>query len=137
MLVVAPATGYDSFVSVADADAYHGRMGNELWLGTEPQKETWLRRATQYVLIHYSLNASAYDPVHPNVVAAVSELALRAREGPFYEETQAQSAVVQETVGPITMRYANPSVPNRFALIDDLLRGLTYGLSGQVPIYRA
>lgn len=45
----------ESYLSVADADAYHTRFGNTSWTGTTPEKEIALRRATQYIDATYGL----------------------------------------------------------------------------------
>lgn len=51
-LTVEDGTGLenaDSYLSVADADAYHTKYGNTTWTGLESDKEIALRRATQYL----------------------------------------------------------------------------------------
>ena len=140
MLIVAPTPGYDSLVSLVVAEVYHDSMGNTAWATELSQsvKEAALRRATQYVLTKCRLvDDATYPVVHGNVVAAVSELALRALSGPLYEDVQ-EAAVIEETVGPLTTKYLPGKSVRRFAFIDDLLSGLTLsGLSTQIPIYRS
>lgn len=45
----------DSFLSVADADAYHTKFGNASWAGTTDQKEVALRKGTRYLCLKYKL----------------------------------------------------------------------------------
>lgn len=45
----------ESYVSVADADAYHDARGNATWTGTDAVKEAALRRATAYIEGAYGL----------------------------------------------------------------------------------
>jgi hypothetical protein len=49
-LIVAPAEGYDSLVSLADANAYCADMGHAGWTDADEAREAALRRATQYLL---------------------------------------------------------------------------------------
>ena len=45
----------DSYLSVADADAYHAAQGGTGWTGTTDQKESALRQATEYLDNRYGL----------------------------------------------------------------------------------
>lgn len=137
-LIVAPADGFDSLVSLADANAYCTAMGHAAWTGTDEAKEAALRRATQYLLSHYAIKAEYLDPVHKNVAAACSEAALRALTGTLYTDVSA-STVTSKTVGPISVTYAENQRnggQTRFVLIDDLLRGLTDGGFGMIRLVR-
>ncbi len=136
-LIVAPADGFDSLVSVAEADAYMAALGHSAWTGTDEAKEVALRRATQYLLAHYRIRPEYLDPVHSRVEAACCEAALRALAGTLYTDVAAQEAT-EKTVGPITVKYAASRTGGqvRFALIDDLLRGLVVG-AGMIPVVRA
>jgi hypothetical protein len=138
VLIVAPLEGYDSFVSLDQANAYHQSMGNAAWSGADEAKEAALRRATQYVRSHYRLRADALAPVHRNVAEATAELALRALTGELYADVDS-ALVVEETVGPITTKYAHRAGgQKRFAIVDDLLAELIVGAgTGSIPIYRA
>lgn len=138
MLIVAPADGWDSLVSLADADAYHARMGNDAWaLADESKREAALRRAAQY-LSAKRIRAQYLDPVHERVKAAASEAAARALDGGLYADIPAQ-AVTSESVGPISVSYAAPANGGRarFTVIDDLLLGLTESAQGHIPLVRA
>lgn len=126
-LVVAPESGFDSYVSEAEADAYMDAIGNTSWAGLDIEdKRRALRRGSQYIGAQRPL-AEYVDPVvHPNIKAATNEAAIRARLGTLYKDQPAQ-AVKAVTVGPIKREFVDPkgSVQNRFEIIDDLLDGLT------------
>lgn len=138
-LIVAPDDGYDSLVSLADADSYCSDMGHTAWSSAEEVKEAALRRATQYLLTRYSIRPEFLDPVHKNVKAACCEAALRALSGSLSADVSA-AVVTQKTVGPITVSY-DTTVRNggqtHFVILDDLLRGLTDGTAGMVKLVRA
>lgn len=124
-LTIAPADGYDSYVSIAQADTYAASMGRSGWPTLEADKETALRRATQYVRVTYSPKAEYLDPVHKNIEAATVEAALRSVSGELMPDVKA-AAVIEKTIGPLTTKYATPQNGGqvRFALIDALMRGL-------------
>lgn len=144
-LIVEDGTGRsdaDSYVALVYAAAYHTAMGNPAWSAADPAvQESALRRATQYLDTRYrfageqltTAQALAWPrdvapwPVK-RVMDACCELALRALSGPLYSDQDA-SAVTRETVGPITVEYANPQDGGqvRFAVVDDMLRSLTAG----------
>ena len=136
-LIVAPDEGYDSLVSLSDANAYMANMGHS-WAGDDSVKEAALRRATQYLQARYRLKDEYIDPVHANVSAACCEAALREISGRLYTDVDA-AVVTGETVGPISVSYSD-SVRNggqvRVAIIDDLLRGMT-GVGNRLFVTRA
>ena len=125
-LIVAPDEGYDSLVSLSDANAYMANMGHT-WTGDDPTREAALRRATQYLQARYRIKDAYLDPVHANVAAACCEAALREISGRLYTDVD-PSVVTGEAVGPVSVSYSD-NVRNggqvRVAVIDDLLRGLT------------
>lgn len=134
-LTVAPADDFDSLVSLEDAGAYFAAMGVD-WTGADSQKEANLRRATQYLMTRYRVRDEYLNPVHQNVEAACCELAVRASAGDLYVDVE-PSAVVSETVGPISTTYAHRNGgQTRFAIVDDLLAGLTAG-GASIPLIRA
>lgn len=137
MLIVAPAEGYDSLVSLEDADQYCEDMGHDGWSGSEPIKESALRRATQYLLTRYQIRPEHLNPVHKNVKAACCEAALRAATGKLFEDVEPVS-ISSETVGPISTTYSAPRNGGqvKFGVIDALLRGLIDG-RGMVKLVRA
>lgn len=137
MLVVAPEDGYDSLVSLAEAQDYMERMGYD-WPADEAKQEIALRRGTQYVVTMYSIRPEFLDPVSDAVKHATCEAALRAADGSMFSDVDAQ-AVTEESVGPITTKYAQPANggQKRFGVIDALMRGMTSGGVGQVKFVRA
>ena len=136
MLIVAPDDGYDSLVSLADAQGYMARMGHE-WATDEAEQEIALRRGSQYITAQYSVRPEYLSPVADNVKWATCEAALRAANGSLFADVDAQ-AVVQESVGPISTTYAQPANggQKRFGVIDALMRGMTIGGAGQVKLIR-
>ncbi|WP_182342589.1 DnaT-like ssDNA-binding protein [Comamonas koreensis] len=137
MLVVAPQDGYESLVSLAEAQDYMERMGYD-WPAEVPQQEIALRRGTQYVVTMYSIRPEFLDPVADALKHATCEAALRAADGSLFSDVDAQ-AVTEESVGPITTKYAQPAKggQKRFGVIDALMRGMTTGGVGQVKLVRA
>ena len=138
MLIVAPTEGYDSLVSLADADAYWQRMGGAEWAALDdPSREAALRRGTQYVLAR-NIKPQYLDPVHTRVAAATCEAAMLHLTGMLYATSIDAAAVTSERVGEIAVSYAVPTNGGRarFPVIDDLLRGLIVG-GGVVELVRA
>lgn len=136
-LIVAPADGYDTLVSAADADAYWESMGGA-WLDFLPaDREAALRRGTQYVLAR-NIKPQYLDPVHTRVKAATCEAAMLHLTGALYATSIDAKPVLREQVGEIAVSYGMPSNGGRarFPVIDDLLRGLIVG-GGQVALVRA
>lgn len=138
-LIVAPAEGFDSLVSVDQADTYCAAMGHAGWIGTDAAKEAALRRATQFLLTSYTIRAEYLDPVHQRVQDACCEAGLRALTGKLVADVPAAVAV-SKTVGPVSISYAQTERNGgqvRFTIIDNLLRGLTDGGFGQIRLVRA
>lgn len=144
-LIVEDGTGMpdaDSYLSVVAADAYHAAVGNAVWQPLPAaDKEAALRRATQYLDTRYRWRGepltttqalawprtSAQWPVR-RLQDATAELALRAAEqGSLYAD-EGPAAVKSETVGPISVTYADAQRGQvKFTIVDDLLAGLTVG----------
>jgi hypothetical protein len=124
-LIVAPADGFDSYVSVVDADAYVLKMGVDGWPATEDDKEKALRRATQYIRVFYAPKSKHLDPVHTNIKDATVEAAVRSLSADLLSDVE-PSAIVREKIGPLETEFAEPQNGGqvRFALIDALMRGL-------------
>lgn len=146
-LIVAPAEGFDSLVSLAQADQYAQDMGHAGWPvtpapdpgGVEARKEAALRRATQFLLTAYSIRSEYLNPMHKRVQEACCEAGLRALKGALFTDVAAAVAT-SKTVGPVSVSYSE-NLRNggqvRFAVIDGLLRGLTDGGFGQIRLVRA
>lgn len=136
-LIVAPAEGFDSLVSLDDASAYMSAMGHA-WGGTDVAKEIALRRGTQYLLSRYAVRPECINPVHKNVSAACCEAATRALSGALFADVSAQH-VESVTVGPITRKMSAPGNGGqvRFAVIDALMRDMTTSGPDALRLVRA
>lgn len=124
-LTVAPEPGYDSFVSVADADAYVAAMGLLDWPNEELKKEVALRRGTQYIQTKYKPDAKYLEPMHKNIQAATVEAALRSTKIDLLGDVDPTQIIKREKVGPIDTEYAiDVGTMPSFPLIDSLMEGL-------------
>lgn len=143
MLIVEDGTGTnpdaESYIDVAGANAYATAMGHAAWLDgdvTDGQKETALRRATQYVDSRYQYKNSKLLSEQPlewpragfpwpikRVLDATCELAVRALAGELYADVAPEDNIKSETVGPLTTVYQDAENGHqvRFAVVDDLL----------------
>lgn len=159
-LIVAPATGAESYISVANADAYHVARGNAAWALLSPEvKEQALRKATDY-MGRYSgrwkgerLNAGqvldwpragvvvdGYEINWETVPAAVANacalLALKASAGDIAPDLGPQKQSVK--VGPIETTYAaGTRQATRYQSAETLLAPYLAGAAGQVKVVRA
>jgi len=166
-LIVEDGTGLagaESYVSVADADAYHAGRDNTAWaaISTTALKEAALRRATDYLggfaerWKGYRLTetqaldfprcnvpkpgtggASYYgsSEVPAPLVKACCELALRASAGDLSEDTGQE--IIREKVGQLETEYQPGSrAGSKFPAVDSLLGPLLTG-SGGVRISKA
>lgn len=137
-LIIYPSDGWDSYISLADADAYHTAMGNTGWTGDEAAKEVALRKGTQYIEMTYAPKAEYLDPMHKNIVASTAEAALRALTASLFQDVSPES-ITEETVGPLTTKYGDAQNGGqiRYTLIDNLMRGLGGNTNGvSVSLYR-
>lgn len=144
-LVVYPAEGYDSFVSLLDADTYAASHGIADWSARpDADKEAALRVATQFIfgrrLTDEALYDTSTDPwtarVHTKVGQATIEAAARQARGQLYRDVD-PTPVTEKTVGPLTLKYGPQENmgQKRFAIIDDLLFGLVFtGPQGFGPV---
>jgi hypothetical protein len=159
-LTVEDGTGLaaaDSYISIAAALVYHAAMGNTAWAAaTEAAQEIALRRAAQYLDTNYRFRGERltttqalewprvwYEPDNRTeawpVVAvenAACEAALRALSDTLREDVSADQ-VTEETVGPITIKYARKTGQTRYPVVDAIIRKYTNGGAGMVRIERA
>lgn len=154
-IVIEDGTGLpnaEAYISVADADAYFAARGNAAWAAlTEAQKEQALRLGADYMGAEYGrrwcgkrlTDTQALDwprgveGVPEAVKRANAELAVRASAGVLLADQGAQ--VKQETVGPISVTYADGARQGtKYAAVDAALRaaGLLCG-GGFIPVVRA
>lgn len=134
----------DSFVSVADADAYLAARGYTLWATLmEAEKEQAIRRAADHMEQAYgqrwkgerasdtqalSWPRSGIDGVEsdstPLVVAQANALlAFKAAAGDLSPDVE--RVVQSESIGPISTTYAPGSAPwTKFRSVDNMLASL-------------
>lgn len=124
-LIVAPADGYDSLVSLDEAAAYMVSFGHA-WPAEEVKQEVALRRGTQFILGSYSIDPKHLDPVAKNVKDACCEAAWRAAKGDLFKDTDGR-IMTERSVEGIVTRWAEGSQGGKvsFPVIDSLLRGMT------------
>jgi hypothetical protein len=146
-VAVYPAPGYDSFISLEDANKYLTDLGfaKNVWDNkTVTEREAALRRGTQFIYARRLLPQALWDTttvpatprVHPNVAAATAEAARRHVEGSLYRDLDA-APIVEKTVGPLTLRYGLPGdvkPSDHYPIIGDLLYGLTETSGGLGPV---
>lgn len=140
----------NSYVSVAEADAYHADRGNNAWTGAEAVKQAALVRATDYIEQIYGerwqgapvsmsqalswprggvANVPA-DIVPVRLKQAVCQLALEAVSGIELNPTL-DRAIKKEKIGPLETEYMNNASSGEVRpAIDGLLRALLRGGNG-------
>lgn len=135
-LIVAPAEGFNSLVSLVYAQQYMNDFGHS-WAADEPAQEVALRRATQYVLSNYDIDPQYLDSVAQKVKDACCEAAWRAAKGELFKDTDGR-IMTEQTVDAITTKWAEGSQGGvkRITVIDALLRGLTVGSSMNIKLIR-
>lgn len=148
-LITTPGDSAESLCTVAEADAYHlarGTMTRWSPLDTE-RKEQLLRDA--YAYLHGEF-WGAWDSAVPfgtladgvtvakGAREACAVLALRALDGPLDPELAPQA--IEETIGPITTKYATAPNSGR-RMMPDIARMVAPYLPpivrGSVPLVRA
>lgn len=135
-LIVAPAEGYDSLVTLAEAAVYMANYGHA-WPADEAAQEVALRRATQYILGQYNIDHQHLDPVAQKVKDACCEAAWRAAKGELFKDSDGR-IMTEQTVDVITTKWAEGQQGGqmRFSVIDALLRGLTTGGAMNICLVR-
>jgi len=164
-LEVEDGTGLDdaeSYVSVAEADAYFTALGNDNWTGSTSVKEAALRKATEYLDATYNWRGlifsveqtlgwprtGVYDregrdlaeSVPLRVKKATYELALASLTEDLLPITSSQNYIKSEQVGSLAVTYRDDAPVDRiYRCADRLLTGLYYTRngSGNRPVMRA
>jgi hypothetical protein len=135
----------DSYATIIEADAYHVKFNNTTWATLDTaSKEAALRVGVRYVdgyqftgevatptqslqwpRIDATRNGYVlpYDSIPQGIKDAQCEAALRQSQGLMLTDLSAGS-VTEETVGPITVKYANGTNDGvtSFPMIDSLLK---------------
>lgn len=135
-LIVAPAEGYDSLVTLAEAAVYMANYGHT-WPAEEAAQEIALRRSTQYILSNYAIDPQYLDPVAQKSKDACCEAAWRAAKGELFKDSDGR-IMTEQTVDVITTRWAEGAQGGqmRFSVIDALLSGLTTGCAMNIRLAR-
>jgi hypothetical protein len=155
-------TGANSYVSVADADAYFALVGTPaLWTAaTSGEKEQALFKGTQYIEAHYLWatggissttqglgwpRSSAEDrygrtldsDVVPEVVKqATCEAALRSMTEDLLAD-ESQRVIKERVEGAVEIQYADDGdSTTHYPMIDQLLTGLAYSNDAQIGVVR-
>lgn len=167
-IVVEDGTGKtdaESYLSVAEADAYHLARGNSVWaaIATQELKEQALRRALGYLegrfrsswkgsrlyqrqalsWPRYGVNVDGFtldtDVIPVDLKNAQAELALRTPTADDLLVEDLGQSVTSEKVGPISVTYADGSTSSvvSYSQVKMMLEQLMAGGSGQFRIVRA
>lgn len=158
-LTVEDGTGLataEAYISVTDADSYFSDRGDAAWAAlTTAAKEQALRKGADYLQSYrwqgWRLNATQAlawprtGVVVDGVTAAAvpeairranAELAVRASAGDLWADAGGQ--VVSETVGPISVTYAQGARQQmRYEAVERMIAALLWGGAGQIPMVRA
>jgi hypothetical protein len=150
------------YCTVAFADTYHAARGNDAWDNVD-NKEAALRKAADYIGQMYRTkwagtrvsdlqamdwprynvpridSAGSYYPsnsVPLEIQKANAEFALKTVDGDLLADTD--TPVIEETVGPITTRYAaGASQAKKFPAVERLLAPFISGGVGSIRLVRA
>lgn len=159
-MIVEDGTGLStaqSYVSVADADAYHTAHGNATWTGVDALKEAALVRATQALDARYSWQGyrlvetqaldwpryDAYDVdgyylsgVPQGIKDALCEMALLELVTPGELTESVEVSVKREKVGPLeTEYYEHPRTS--YPAVENALRRIVRHTGGIQIVRRA
>ena len=150
--------GAESYISVTDADAYFLARSNAAWAALDTTaKEAALRKGTDYMEARYRWRGErvsdtqalswprscvyvdgvllASDAVPEAIRRACAELAVRASAADLAPDVGAQ--VKSETVGPISVTYADGArQTDAYKAVDAMLGPYLKGM-GQVAVVRA
>lgn len=158
---MAITVGVDSYVTVAEADAYHTARNNTGWNGSNAEKEADLKYATLYVDRRYSFvgehNGSPGQPlawprlnavdkqgvlrtgVPQEVKDAVCELALQLHaDGRLLPAQDRGGAIKSVQAGSVGVTYMDGAPANKtFPLVDLMLERVTTGSRATVSLTRS
>lgn len=151
----------ESYISVADATAYHAARGNAAWaaLASDTVREQSLRKGTEYMLQAYrarwqgvrinstqALDWPRFDVVVDSfdidadlvpleVARACAELALKVSAGELLADEE--RAVLSEKVGPLEVTYDPYSAQaKRFKSIEAMLLPFMGSAPGRITTVR-
>ena len=147
---MAVSAGIDVYIDIAGADAYHAAMGQSDWSSAElSAREAALLKATLYLDGRYRWIGALADLTQPlgwprvgaydsegryitgtpeKLRKACAELARLALTDELAPPLDRGGRVVSETVGSVSMHYADDAPAGRvYPAVDLLLRGLVRG----------
>jgi len=157
---MAITVGTDSYVTVAEADAYHTANNNAAWTGTTAVKEAALRYATRYVDRKYQWigmhsgspgqplawpRLDAYDSegvirigVPQEVKDATCEMALSyITDAGILPSKDRGGEIAEVKAGSVSVRYADNAPSARtYPMIDLLLQRITSGSASTIKLVR-
>jgi hypothetical protein len=162
-LIVEDGTGTnpaaDAYISLDFANSYHQKFGNAAWSSDDTVAlDAAIRKSTQYIDAQFRFRGSKLTttqalqwPRDAQTMAcwgltwpvarlqqACAELAVRALVDSLYTD-QPDAAVKSESVGPISVTYADAMNGGqvRYAIVDDLLSDYTGSSRNSIRIERA
>lgn len=135
-LIIYPADGWDSYVTLVEAQEYMDNYGHQ-WPADPQQQEIALRKGTQYIVGSYEIKPEFLDPIHANIKAAVCEAAVRSVAGSLAGDSDGR-IMTEQTVDVITTKWAEGAQGGRksYPVIDNLMRGMTGGSRNMVKLVR-
>lgn len=153
-LIVEDGTGKpdaDSYVNVEDCQAY-ATSHSLVFDGTPTEMEAALRNATIYLDTKYVFRGERVTDEQAlewprttanlprQLVFACCELAVRARMAPLWRDVDPSAQVIEDTIGPLTTKFASPEPANTqigYAAVTALLRRWLAGGGSTVKLVRA
>lgn len=129
-----------SFISLADADAYLGIEQNDAWnLARSDQQEAALVRASRWLVGAYSF-LPLDDAGLMQIGRVTARLAAETMDKPLFTGTDTGAVVQSERVGPVSVTYATGIKADAAGMAWPWLKPMLAGLirSGNtVPVLRA
>lgn len=135
-LIIYPADGWDSLVTLDEAQAYMDSYGHD-WPAEEAKQEVALRKGTQYLMSAYQIDPKHLDPIDAKIKAACCEAAVRAVVGPLQADTDGRIKT-EQTTDVITTKWAEGAQGGRktYPVIDALMRGFSSNSAMIVKLIR-
>lgn len=135
-LIIYPADGWDSLVTLDEAQAYMTSYGHN-WPTEEAQQEIALRKGTQYLMAAYQIDPKHLDPIDAKIKAACCEAAVRSLAGPLLADTDGRIKT-EQTTDVITTKWAEGAQGGRktYPVIDALMRGFSSNSAMMVKLIR-
>jgi hypothetical protein len=149
----------NSFVSVAEANAYHTDRGNSVWTGDDAVKQAALIKATDFIQQKYGCQWKGYkvDPIRQpldwpragidyvdyqtipeKLKNAVCELALEALSEELNPSLERGGAVKREKVDVVEVEYMDSaSSTTKRPAIDGMLREYLSRSGFNIPVVRS